>query len=117
MPVPQLLYAQVVKSYRRRRIVGVKYRVVFGTMERVAQILAACGWKINTAFVERLNLDIRQRVAAGGRRVNTLCKGEDGLRHQLTVYHAYSAWLTHSDSCILQAASWNSKAKRVWQSC
>jgi transposase-like protein/IS1 family transposase len=89
MPVPQLLYAQVVKSYRRRRIIGVKYRVVFGTMERVEQMLAACGWKINTAFVERLNLDIRQRVAAVGRRVNTLCKGEDGLRHQLTVYHAY----------------------------
>src|SRR4030095_10586495 len=57
MPLPQLLYVQVVKSYRRRRIVGVKYQVVFGTMERVAQILAACGWKINTAFVERLNLD------------------------------------------------------------
>jgi IS1 family transposase len=89
MPVPRLLYAQVVKSYRRRRIIGVKYRVVFGTMERVEQMLAACGWKINTAFVERLNLDIRQRVAAVGRRVNTLCKGEDGLRHQLTVYHAY----------------------------
>ena len=35
MPVPELLYAQVVKSYRRRRIVGVTYRVVFGTMERV----------------------------------------------------------------------------------
>ena len=30
MPLPQLLYAQVVKSYRRRRIVGVKHRVVFG---------------------------------------------------------------------------------------
>jgi hypothetical protein len=89
IPVPQLLYAQVVKSYRHRRIVGVKYRVVFGTMARVEQILAACGWKINTAFVERLNLDIRQRVAAVGRRVNTLCTGEEGLRHQLMVYHAY----------------------------
>src|SRR5262249_40723799 len=89
IPVPQLLYAQGVKSYRRRRIVGVKYRVGFGTMARVEQILATCGWKINTAFVERLNLDIRQRVAAVGRRVNTLCKGEEGLRHQLMVYHAY----------------------------
>lgn len=78
LPLPQLQYAQVVKSYRRRRIVGVKYRVVFGTMERVQQVLSACGRKINTAFVERLNLDIRQRVAAVGRRVNTLCKGEDG---------------------------------------
>jgi biopolymer transport protein ExbD len=27
------------------------------------------------------------------------------------------AWLTHLDSCILHAASWHSKAKRVWQSC
>src|SRR5881296_1309468 len=89
MPVPHLLYAQVVKSYRRRRIVGVKYRVVFGTMERVQQVLSACGRKINTAFVERLNLDIRQRVAAVGRRVNTLCQGEDGLRQQLAVFHCY----------------------------
>jgi IS1 family transposase len=88
-PVPELLYAQVVKSYRRRRIVGVKYRVVFGTMERVQQVLSVCDRKINTAFVERLNLDIRQRVAAVGRRVNTLCQGEDGLRQQLVVYHAY----------------------------
>jgi IS1 family transposase len=89
MPLPEVLYAQVVKSYRRRRIVGVKYRVVFGTMERVQQVLSVCGRKINTAFVERLNLDIRQRVAAVGRRVNTLCKGDDGLRQQLAVYHAY----------------------------
>ena len=89
MPLPGLLYAQVVKSYRRRRIVAVKHRVVFGTLEAVEQVLAACGWKINTAFVERLNLDIRQCVAAVGRRVNTLCKGEDGMQHQLALFHAY----------------------------
>jgi hypothetical protein len=89
MPLPTLLYAQVVKSYRRRRIVGVQYRLVFGTMERVQEVLAACGRQINTAFVERLNLDIRQRVAAVGRRVTTLCKGADGLQHQLAVFHAY----------------------------
>jgi IS1 family transposase len=89
MPLPELLYAQVVKSYRRRRIVGVKYRVVFGAMERVQQVLSVCGRKINTAYVERLNLEIRQRVAAVGRRVNTLCQGEDSLRQQLVVYHVY----------------------------
>jgi IS1 family transposase len=89
MPLPPLLYAQVVKSYRRRRLVGVKHRVVFGTMERVKQVLSACGWQINTAFVERLNLDIRQRVAAVGRRVNTLCKGEDSLGQQLVLFQSY----------------------------
>jgi hypothetical protein len=38
MPLPQRLYAQVVKSYRRRRIVAVKHRVVFGTTERVTHV-------------------------------------------------------------------------------
>ena len=89
MPLPELLYAQVVKSYRRRRIVGVKHRVVFGTQLAIEQVLARCGWTINTAFVERLNLDIRQRVAAIGRRVNTLCQGEAGLRDQLALFQVY----------------------------
>jgi hypothetical protein len=43
----------------------------------------------SSADCNRLNLDIRQRVAAVGRRVNTLCQGEDGLRDQLAVYHVY----------------------------
>src|SRR5262245_14295410 len=68
MPLPQLLYAQVVKTVRRRRLVRVRHRVVFGTLEAVNQMLAPLGWQINTAFVERLNLDIRQHVAAVGRR-------------------------------------------------
>jgi IS1 family transposase len=89
LPLPQLLYAQVVKTIRRRRLVGVRHRVVFGTLEAVQQVLAACGWQINTAFVERLNLTMRQHVAAVGRRVSTLCKGEDGLRQQLALYHVY----------------------------
>ena len=89
MPVPQLLYAQVVKTVRRRRLVRVRPRVVFGTLEAVQQVLAACGWQINTAFMERVNLTIRQHVAAVGRRVTTLCKGEDGLRQQLALYHVY----------------------------
>src|SRR6266446_2049854 len=89
MPLPELLYAQVVKSYRRRHIVGVKHRVVFGTRLAIEQVLARCGWTINTAFVERLNLDIRQRVAAIGRRVNTLCQGEAGLRDQLALFQVY----------------------------
>jgi hypothetical protein len=59
MPLPELLYAQVVKSYWRRRLVGVKHRVVFGTALAIEQILAACGWTINTAFVGGVsNVDI-----------------------------------------------------------
>jgi IS1 family transposase len=89
MPQPQLLYAQVVKTVRRRRLVGVMHRVVFGTLAAVERVLAPLGWQINTAFVERINLTIRQHVAAVGRRVSTLCKGEEGLRQQVALYHCY----------------------------
>jgi IS1 family transposase/transposase-like protein len=120
-PVPELLYAQVVKSYRRRRIVGVKYRVVFGTMERVQQALSACGCKINTAFVERLNLDIRQRVAAVGRRVNTLCQSADGLRQQVGVYQVYYNFcLPHSSlrqPLPIPETTNGSGSAKVWRPC
>jgi IS1 family transposase len=119
MPLPQLLYAQVVKTVRRRRLVRVRHRVVFGTLEAVQQVLAACGWQINTAFVERVNLTLRQHVAAVGRRVSTLCKGEDGLRQQLVLYHVYYNFcLPHASlrRPLLQPAptNGNGSAKR-WQ--
>jgi IS1 family transposase len=100
MPLPQLLYAQVVKTVRRRRLVGVTHRVVFGSLEAINHVLAPLGWHINTAFVERINLTIRQHVAAVGRRVSTLCKGEDGLRQQLALYHCYYNFcLPHASLC------------------
>jgi hypothetical protein len=86
MPLPALLYAQVVKTLRRRRLVAVKHRVVFGTKAEVAQVLVVCGWQINTAFVERLNLSLRQRMAAMGRRSATSCKSADGLGQHLALF-------------------------------
>jgi len=70
-------------------MVGVTYRVVCGTQLAIEPVLTACGWWINTAFVERLTLDIRQRGAAVGRRVHTLCKGADGLLDQLALFQTY----------------------------
>jgi hypothetical protein len=60
-----------------------------GAESRLERILAKRGWTINTSFIERLNLDFRQHVAAIGRRVNTLCKHEAGLRQQLALFHVY----------------------------
>jgi IS1 family transposase len=88
MPLPTLLYAQVVETMRRRRIVEVKHRF-FGTKAAVAQVLAACGWQMNPAFVERLNLSRRQRVAAIGRRSATPCKSAEGLGQQLVLFQVY----------------------------
>ena len=65
MPLPELRYAQVVKSYRRRRLVGVTHRVVFGTQLAIEQVLAACGWTINTAFVEVRSVGRKEALASG----------------------------------------------------
>ncbi len=94
---------------------------MFGTLARVQQVLSACGRKINTAFVERLNLDIRQRVVAVGRRVNTLCQGEDGLQHQLVVFHAYHNFVLPHASLrqplpVPEATNGTGSAK-VWRPC
>jgi len=65
MPLPQLLYAQVVKTMRRRRPVRVRYRVVFGTLEAVKHILAPRGWTINTSFVEVRPVGRKEAEASG----------------------------------------------------
>ena len=121
MPLPQLLSAQVVKTVRRRRLVRVRHRVVFGTLEAINHVLAPLDWQINTAFVERINLTIRQHVAAVGRRVSTLCKGEDGLRPQLALFYCYDNFcLPHASVCqpLLQPAFTNGTGSATqWRPC
>ena len=121
MPLPQLLYAQVIKTMRRRRLVRMSHRVVFGTLEAVHHVLAPLGWQINTSFVERINLDLRQHVAAVGRRVNTLCKGADGLRQQLALYYTYYNFcLPHASlrQPLPQPGATNGTGSgKLWQPC
>ncbi len=65
LPRPQLLYAHVVKTVRRRRLVRVRHRVVFGTLAAIEQVLAAHGWQINTAFVEVRPVGRKEASASG----------------------------------------------------
>jgi len=65
MPLPGLLYAQVVKTVRRRRLVAVQHRVVFGTLEAIHDVLAPHGWHINTAFVEVRPVGRKEASASG----------------------------------------------------
>jgi hypothetical protein len=95
--------------------------VVFGTRLAIEQVLARCGWTINTAFIERLNLDIRQCVAAVGRRVNTLCQGEAGLRDQLALFQVYHNFvLPHASlrQALAEPIPTNgSVSARLWRPC
>jgi IS1 family transposase len=121
MPLPELLYAQVVKQMRRRRIVAVKRHVVIGTQAAVDEVLRAWGWVINTAFVERLNLSLRQRVAAIRRRSATSCKGEEGLSHPLVLFQVYHNFvLPHASlrqRLPLPEATNGSGSARLWRPC
>jgi hypothetical protein len=104
MALLQLRYAQVVKQYRRRCLIRVRHRAVFGSLAAVQQVLASHGWQINTAFIERINLTIRQHVAAVGRRVMTLCTGKEGLRYQLALNHVYDNFCLRHASLHLPLA-------------
>ena len=65
-----LWYGQVKKVYRRRRLVKVEYRMRLGQLSQLITKLRELdlGHVLNTAFVERVNLTIRQGVPALIRR-------------------------------------------------
>ena len=65
MPRPQVLYAQVIKTIRRRRLVRVGHRVVFGTLEAVNHVLVPLGWQINTSFVEVRPVGRKEALVSG----------------------------------------------------
>ncbi len=65
-----LIYGQVKKAYRRRKVVRVTQQMHCGTHAELRTALLQLGLsgRLNTAFVERVNLTIRQSVAALIRR-------------------------------------------------
>ena len=64
LPYPNLKYAQVCKRKEKGRVVEVIQRVVFGDSNEVMKLLGAdSGGKINTSYIERINLTIRNSLA------------------------------------------------------
>jgi hypothetical protein len=97
-------------------LVGLIQRVIFGARAEIDRVLGRHGWQINTAFAERLNLTLRQHVAAIARRAITLAKSDAGLHHQLCLFQSYYNFcLPHASlRYALPAASDQRIAKR-WQ--
>ncbi len=61
-----LIYGQVKKSYRRRKLVRVTHVMRLGTEAALKAALQGLGLsgRLNTAFIERVNLTVRHGVAA-----------------------------------------------------
>ncbi len=65
-----LIYGQVKKSYRRRKQMRVTHVIRLGTSEALQVALQGLGFsgRLNTAFIERVNLTVRHGVAGLARR-------------------------------------------------
>ena len=86
-----LLYGQVKKTYRRSGVVRVRRMMRCGTLADLWAALRTLGLsgRLNTAFVERVNLTIRQGVAALARRTWATAQGAPSLRAHLEWWRAY----------------------------
>ena len=91
VPPDDLLYAVVCKRREGSRVVEVTTEVVYGSPERIADLLqhSTTAHTIATYGVERNNLTVRQHARRLGRKVNAFSKEHDYLEHQLALSFAY----------------------------
>lgn len=86
-----LIYGQVKKSYRRRKLVRVTHIMRLGTEDALKASLQRLGLsgRLNTAFIERLNLTVRHGVAALARRTWATAQQSPQLLAHLEWWRAY----------------------------
>jgi IS1 family transposase len=90
-PHPDLLYAQIVKQRERGHVIAVSTKVVFGDAARLDACLQSLptSQTINTSFVERENLTLRQHNRRLTRKTNGFSKELPWLEKQLWLCLAY----------------------------
>ncbi len=86
-----LIYGQVKKTYRRRMVVRVTQRMRCGTHQALTAALKHLdlSGRLNTAFIERVNLTIRQSVAALVRRTWSTAQAAPQLLAHVEWWRAY----------------------------
>jgi IS1 family transposase len=86
-----LIYGQVKKSYRRRKLVRVTHVMRLGTEAALEATLLGLGLtgRLNTAFIERVNLTVRHGIAALARRTWATSQQAPQLLAHLEWWRAY----------------------------
>ena len=88
---PACLYGQVIKTRRSDRIVKVERRTVIGGAWGLQQALrdSEDSSRLNTSFIERLNLTIRQGSAYLGRRTICQARWKEHLEDHVELFRCY----------------------------
>src|SRR5580765_6261225 len=88
---PGCLYGQVIKTRRNDQIVKVERRIVLGGAWRLEQALRSSedSLELNTSFVERLNLTIRQGSAYLGRRTICQARWKERLEDHIELFRCF----------------------------
>jgi hypothetical protein len=86
-----LIYGQVKKGYRRRKLVRVSQVMRLGTEDALKAALQGLGFsgRLNTAFIERANLTVRHAIAALARRTWATAQQSSCLLAHLEWWRAY----------------------------
>ncbi len=92
------LYAQVIKKRRKNRVINVERRLIMGTRQKMEQLLfeSEDSTTINTSFIERLNLTIRQGCAYLGRRTACHSRHKDLLANNLELQMCYYNFMRYA---------------------
>jgi len=86
-----LIYGQVKKCYRQRKLVRVRPVMRLGTQADLTSALQRLGLsgRLNTAFIERVNLTVRHGIAALARRTWATAQQSPHLLAHLEWWRAY----------------------------
>ncbi len=113
---PKLRYAQVDKRRQGGRVVEVRRRIIFGTAGDIEVILKAdgCGSQVNTAYVERNNLTMRQNVGRLVRKTLSFSKNEHYLRRHIALEDAVYNFVKPHRS-LRRPIRKNTDERRKWE--
>jgi len=98
VPTEELRYATVHKEREKGHVVSVTTQVIYGSMKGVMACLKPLGQKINTSYVERVNLTLRHLVSRLHRKTLCFSKKREYLEYHLHLSIAYYHFVLYHSS-------------------